>query len=95
MSESVNIATAGNTDDPCLHVLQQKGYVLEVKVFNDGRAYYIGSRDHCRFVGGSGAELLGLVSMWEFFGDQWERRLSEVPDILSDVTVHVRDEDYD
>jgi len=93
VSETVSIATAGNTDNPCLFVLKQKGYSVVVEVAPSGRALYIAKRDRCRFVGRNGPEVLGLVSMWEFFGDHWRDQLSEIPDILSDSTIHIPDDE--
>jgi hypothetical protein len=86
---SVRISSAGNTDNPALFVLRTKGYVLEIKCYSNGRCFYFASKDDRTFVGDSGPEVLGLVAMWEYFGDNWREKLSSIPDIMGEVVTEV------
>lgn len=75
------------TDNPALIVLREKGYTLRVSCSRrrDGSTScsYVAVADGRRFAATTGAELLGLVSLWEHFGENWNR---QEPDIMDEVT---------
>lgn len=84
MDWKCSLASAGNTDNPALYLLHEEGYELSVNVIEE-RCLYIAAKDGRRFVGNSGPELLGLVSLWKCFGDDCLSAFQEVPDILADI----------
>jgi hypothetical protein len=55
---------------------------------------YIASKDKREFVGHSAPEVLGLVTMWEHFGDDWLSKKNDLPDILDEVITDVTDKGH-
>jgi hypothetical protein len=64
-----SLSSAPSTDNPSLLVLREKGYRLEIISYKRLGRYpsciYIAEKDGHRFAGNSGAELLGIVALWE------------------------------
>lgn len=81
--EPTCIILAGNTYNPCLVVLRQKGYRLWVEGRKD-RNIWCARKAHREFAAYSAPELLGLVAMWEARGDDWQ---TSQPDIYSELLV--------
>lgn len=79
------LTDALNTHNPALAVLRDKGYHLYF--IADERPEFYGDywaiQDGRVFIGSSPVALLGLVALWEHFGDEWRDRVTE--DILSQV----------
>lgn len=79
----VKISEAGNTENPAFLVIRAKGYKLsvfhyEIQSENDiPRVDFIAEKDEHRFVATSGPFLLGLISIWENRGEDWQTRENE------------------
>jgi hypothetical protein len=77
-----------------LLILREKGYRLQLTSSGDANGErictYMAEKDGNRFAGNSGPELLGLVTLWEHFGEGWNR---QEPDVLGEVTTD--EEDFD
>lgn len=72
----VRIASAGNTVNHALEVLRIKGYsvVLDPDANEDEMNRYWATKDGRDFVAPGPVEVLGLVTLWEQFGDDWRDR---------------------
>jgi hypothetical protein len=79
MREKVSLVSAGNTSNPCLLVLRSKGYELQFEQAEDGQSLFLARKDGCEFLGYSPVELLGLVTLWENLGVDWNQ---QEPDLL-------------
>lgn len=79
--ESRGISAAGNTNNPCLLILRDAGYDLWLEPTERG-SLWCASKDGVGFMGHSGAELLGIVTLWERFGENWNQ---QEPDVLSEL----------
>lgn len=76
-----NIRIAGNTSNPCLLALREKGYALKRWFIKTGQDEYSGNFDaekngRC-FSATNPVELLGLVAMCEVRGDDWQTKMGE------------------
>jgi hypothetical protein len=81
MTKSHSLVAAGNTYNPSLLVLKEKGYDLEREEEGD-TVLWRAIKGDCSFTGYSPPELLGIVSLWEAFGETWNRQL---PDLLTEL----------
>ena len=83
------------TINPCLIILREKGYTLRIecsrKKSGESVCVYSAETSDRRFAGMSAEELLGLVTLWEHYGENWKRT---EPDIWGEVIVN-EDEDED
>ncbi|MFO0810190.1 MAG: hypothetical protein U0746_16335 [Gemmataceae bacterium] len=79
-----SLVASGNTYNPCLLVLRQKGYDLWLERGDDG-SLWCARRDGQTFVAYTGSELLGLVALWEAFGPAWNRQEPDVYGKLADA----------
>jgi hypothetical protein len=82
------IASAGNTHNHALEVLRAKGYsvVLYPQAGEDGLNDYWATKDGRDFIARDPVEVLGLVTLWEHFGDDWRnRRVPSHHDLLLDA----------
>jgi hypothetical protein len=79
MSVQFSLVAAGNTYNPCLLVLQSKGYELQIEQDPVGQTLYRAQKDGREFLGYSAPELLGLVTLWENLGDNWN---TQNPDLV-------------
>ena len=82
MTLPLRITFAGNTYNPCLVILQRKGYELSSKALDDGSVMFCAEKDGTRVSGHTPPELLGLVVLGEEFGTSWRQPL---PDVLTRV----------
>jgi hypothetical protein len=77
----LSVRIAGNTHNPCLLALRAKGYKLTLWFTKDYKGDYHSDYDAEKegriFSATTGAELLGLVAMWEVRGDDWRTKSSE------------------
>lgn len=63
--------------DPALLVLRAKGYGLELDARDDHYAYWRAKKGDSQFTATNPVELLGVVTVWEERGTEWERREGE------------------
>jgi len=75
------LVAAGNTYNPSLIVLRQKGYELWLEKGENGYLWCARKR-HQRFLAYTGPELLGLVVLWEHLGRNWNQ---QQPDIYGEL----------
>jgi len=79
----VKIRIAGNTGAPCYFVIKSKGYEIEMITYlDDNDEYdctyeYKAIKDNLLFSAISLEELLGLITMWEHRGDNWQTTKEE------------------
>jgi hypothetical protein len=83
---AIQIHAAGNTYNPCLIVLAEKGYALTVEN-GDATQIWVAKKGECTFSGSSPPELLGIVALGETFGNDWNR---QEPDLLGKICPELR-----
>jgi hypothetical protein len=92
----LSITDAANTHNPALVVLRDKGYHLYFVPDERPNQFgvYIAIRERRVFSSGDPVALLGLVALWEHYGDNWHKnRPSE--DLLEEVQrVGFADDDF-
>lgn len=76
------LVASGNTYNPCLIVLRQKGYNLWLEDSENGGSLWCAKKGDQSFMAYNGPELLGLVTLWEQLGDDWNQQLPNVYDEL-------------
>lgn len=89
------LSSTAATDNPCLIILRDKGYSLRVECCKEnGESVCVYSAETCdrRFAAMNAPELLGLVTLWEHYGEEWKRT---EPDILYEVIVNEDEIDDD
>jgi hypothetical protein len=84
-----NLVAAGNTYNPSLLVLKDKGYHLWLEKGDDDRCFWCAEKGGQSFLAYSGPELLGLVVLWEHLGKDWNR---QEPDLFSELIDKMDDE---
>lgn len=81
--EKFNLSFTYATHNPALIILRDKGYHLSVFPNPDGgQSIFIATASDRRFAAYGGAELLGLVIIWEHFGENWNIK---EPDIMDEA----------
>jgi hypothetical protein len=75
------LVASGNTYNPSLIVLRDKGYAVWLEKGESG-SLWCASKGDQSFLAYSGPELLGLVVLWEHLGDKWNQ---QVPDVYSEL----------
>ena len=89
----MQLTDAGNTWNPALLVLKAKGYTLEWRLYtNTDGSDYSATRNGHTFIAETPVSLLGLVSIFEHFGENWQQG----PLILDDIPAfeyHFEEED--
>ncbi len=73
----------GNTYNPSLLVLREKGYDLWIEEGQNSNQWYA-SKGSQSFLAYSGPELLGLVVLWETLGENWNQQEPNVLGALLD-----------
>jgi hypothetical protein len=81
------LVASGNTYNPSLIALRQKGYELWLEKGDSG-SLWCASKGEQSFLAYSGPELLGLVALWEHFGKNWNQQL---PDIYNELLDKIDD----
>jgi len=76
------LVAAGNTYNPSLIVLRERGYQLWIEAGEDDAPLWCARKGPQTFLAYTGTELLGLVTLWEHLGEDWNR---QVPDILGEL----------
>lgn len=75
------LVASGNTYNPSLIVLRDKGYDLWLEQGENGSLWCAKKGEQC-FLAYTGPELLGLVTLWEHLGPDWNR---QEPDVYSEL----------
>ncbi|MDH7447588.1 hypothetical protein [Aquimarina sp. 2201CG14-23] len=79
MENGCTIADAMNTYNTALKIILSKGY--KIFLIPDKREEYMGDfcavKDNHKFIGGDPLRVLGLVSIWENTGDDWQSHMPE------------------
>jgi len=75
------LVASGNTYNPSLLVLRDKGYELWLEQGENG-SLWCAKKGNQSFLAYTGPELLGLVTLWEHFGESWNR---QTPDIYGEL----------
>jgi len=75
------LVASGNTYNPSLIVLRQKGYKVWLEKGDNG-SLWCASKADWSFLAYSGPELLGLVTLWEHLGKDWNQ---QIPDVYSEL----------
>lgn len=78
---AVSLVASGNTYNPCLIVLRKKGYDLWLEKGDNGSLWCARKGEHS-FLAYTGPELLGLVTLVEELGSNWNQ---QEPDIYSEL----------
>lgn len=84
MREPTSLVAAGNTYNPCLLLLRDKGYHLWAEE-SDDRMLWNASKNEHQFMAYSPPELLGIVVLWESFGEGWNQ---QHPNLIGEVLEH-------
>ncbi|MAG93313.1 MAG: hypothetical protein CMJ48_06135 [Planctomycetaceae bacterium] len=79
----MSITSAGNTYNPALVILDEKGYSLRVELGHD-YTIWCAEKDGHHFSGSNPLELLAVASIFERFGDSWQDAIRN-PDLLEAV----------
>jgi hypothetical protein len=82
------LVAAGNTYNPSLIVLREKGYELRLERAEDGSSLWCARKGPQSFMAYSGPELLGLVVLWEHLCEGWNR---QKPDIYGELIDKMED----
>ena len=88
---TLSIRIAGNTQNPALNTLREKGYKLWIEPDDlseeSGEFIDWNAQKNGRYFSATDpAELLGLVAMWEFRGDDWQQKTGESN--IADELIH-------
>jgi hypothetical protein len=75
------LVASGNTYNPSLIVLRQKGYDVWLEKGDNG-SLWCAKKDGQSFLAYTGPELLGLVALWEHLGKNWNQ---QKPDIYGEL----------
>jgi hypothetical protein len=75
------LVASGNTYNPSLLVLRRKGYQLWLEKGDNGSLWCAKKGDKS-FLAYTGPELLGLVTLREELGEEWNQ---QTPDIYSEL----------
>jgi hypothetical protein len=87
ISVQKSVVASGNTYNPSLIVLRNKGYELWLEKGEDGSLWCAKKGDQS-FLAYSGPELLGLVTLWENLGEDWNQ---QQPDVYSELIDQIED----
>jgi hypothetical protein len=82
-----SLVVAGNTLNPSLLVLRDKGYDVWLEKGDNG-SFWCAKKADQRFLAYSGAELLGLVALWEHLGENWNQ---QTPDLYGELVDQMED----
>jgi len=91
----MTIHSAGNTYNPALVILEEKGYSLQVELGQD-HSIWCAEKDGNHFSASNPLELLAVASIYERFGYDWQAAIGN-PDILGAVfdAAELPDEELD
>jgi hypothetical protein len=75
------LVASGSAANPSLIVLRDKGYDLWLEPA-EGGSLWCARKGAKSFLAYSGPELLGLVTLWEYLGEHWDR---QQPDLYGEL----------
>jgi hypothetical protein len=81
MEDAFRLADGGNTYNPALLTLRSRGFSLELQTYEDHNRW-VARKDGRTFSAADPLALLGLVAVWEHFGDDWNHQEPSVLDEL-------------
>ena len=84
---AVSVVASGNTYNPCLIVLRKKGYDIWLEKGDNANLWYARKGKHS-FLAYNGPELLGLVTLVEELGSDWNQ---QKPDIYEELIEKMED----
>lgn len=77
----MKIASAGNTENPAVLILLEKGYTVTCRIYTeipeDISLELVAEKDGNTFIASNGPELLGIVMIGELRGPNWQTRFEE------------------
>jgi hypothetical protein len=80
MNKGCKIVDAANTYNLALSIVQDKGYKLfflpSDSEFTNG--YFIALKGSRQFIGDDPLRVLGLITLWENTGDDWQNHIPEI-----------------
>jgi hypothetical protein len=82
-----SLVASGNTYNPSLIVLRQKGYDVWLEKGENG-TLWCARKGAQSFLAYTGPELLGLVVLWEHLGTSWNQ---QQPDIYGELIDKMED----
>jgi hypothetical protein len=82
-----SLVASGNTYNPSLIVLRDKGYELWLEKGDEG-SLWCARKGEQSFMAYSGPELLGLVVLWEHLGENWNQ---QQPDLYGELVDRILD----
>jgi hypothetical protein len=78
-----SLSTTYATHNPALIILREKGYeLLIIPDKDEGGSTYVAKASGRRFAATGGAELLGLIAIWENHGEDWNKQEPYILDEL-------------
>jgi hypothetical protein len=83
-----SLVAAGNTYNPSLLVLRDKGYDLWLEQ-GEERLRWCARKGDQNFLAYSGPELLGLVVLWEHLRENWNQ---QSPDLFGELIDRIESE---
>jgi hypothetical protein len=81
------LVASGNTYNPSLIVLRNRGYELWLEKCDDA-SLWCARKGSQTFLAYTGPELLGLVTLWEELGNNWNQ---QKPDIYAELLEKVEE----
>ncbi len=81
------LVASGSTYNPSLIVLRNKGYELWLECGDKG-SFFCAKKGDQSFLAYSGPELLGLVTLWEHFGENWNQ---QEPNIYNELLTKIEE----
>jgi hypothetical protein len=82
-----SLVASGNTYNPSLIMLRDKGYELWLEKGDEG-SLWCARKGEQSFLAYSGPELLGLVILWEHLGGNWNQ---QQPDLYGELIDRILD----
>ncbi|WP_420574047.1 hypothetical protein [Kordia sp.] len=87
MEGTCRIADAMNTYNLALKIIKSKGY--KIFLYPDDREEYLGDfwaiKGDREFIGGDPLRLLGIISIWENTGDDWQNNNFPEEDLYDEI----------
>ncbi len=83
----LRIAAAGNTEIPAYLALRAKGYSVRWERRKEQTEFWYAEKDGREFVAEGPIELLGIVSMFEVRGNNWEATDKEIETFMKQYEI--------